>query len=92
MTPEQFVYWLQGFNEIRDKNAVGLSENQWEIVREHLQTVFHKVTPDRGSLKLPDIITVPQQPYQPHPYISPNTTGTDPNGTFPKWNQPTVIC
>lgn len=45
MTPEQFCYWLQGFNEIRDKEQVGLSEKEWDIVRDHLQEVFKKVTP-----------------------------------------------
>ena len=85
MTPEQFVYWLQGFNEIRDKNAVGLSEDQWEIVREHLQTVFHKVTPERDIIKSPDLV--------PNPYLHTNPT-PQPNsiGTPPNWNQPTVIC
>ena len=43
MTPEQFVYWLQGFFEISDE-APGLSEKQAEVVREHLQLVFEKVT------------------------------------------------
>ena len=72
MTPEQFVYWLQGFNEIRDKNAVGLSEHQWEVVREHLQTVFHKVTPDRTPFTIPD--TFPQ----PFPSSMPKGSGTQP--------------
>ena len=85
MTPEQFVYWLQGFNEIRDKNAVGLSEDQWEIVREHLQTVFHKVTPERDIIKSPDFV--------PNPYLYTNTT-LQPNsiGTPPNWTNHTVIC
>jgi len=84
MTPEQFVYWLQGFNEIRDKEAVGLSEYQWEVVREHLQTVFHKVTPERDRIKLPDIVP---NPYPPIPPALPYDTGTQPH-----WTNPTVIC
>jgi len=86
MTPEQFVYWLQGFNEIRDKEAVGLSENEWEIIREHLKTVFHKVTPERDRIKLPDI--VPNH----YPYIPPSPVLPYNTGTPPSWTQPTVIC
>lgn len=42
MTPEQFVYWLQGFAE----NSSGVpTEAQWQSVKDHLETVFVKVTP-----------------------------------------------
>jgi hypothetical protein len=78
MTPEQFTYWLQGFVEIRDKEAVGLTEKQWDIIKDHLQTVFHKVTPTYPPL-------APSS--EPYPYITPNGTGTPPN-----WNTSTVIC
>lgn len=46
MTPEQFTYWLQGFVEIREKQEVGLTEREWDIIKDHLKTVFHKVTPN----------------------------------------------
>lgn len=49
MTPDQFVYWLQGFLELADPKA--LSESQITIIREHLRTVFHKVTPDIKSVQ-----------------------------------------
>lgn len=42
MTPEQFCYWLQGFSEIVGKAPDNL---QWLMIHDHLQTVFHKVTP-----------------------------------------------
>lgn len=45
MTPEQFVYWLQGFLELSESPA--LSETQTQIVKDHLNLVFTKVTPDR---------------------------------------------
>ena len=85
MTPEQFVYWLQGFNEIRDIEAVGLSENEWEIIREHLKTVFHKVTPDRTPDFVPNVL--PQQPYLYYPY----NTGTPPNLVNPRVH-PIITC
>jgi len=43
MTPEQFTYWLQGFIEINDPKTIGEKETQ--IIKDHLATVFNKVTP-----------------------------------------------
>lgn len=43
MTPEQFVYWLQGPTELNPEWVP--SPEQWKSIREHLQTVFVKVTP-----------------------------------------------
>lgn len=42
MTPEQFAYWLQGFAENR---AEPPQAEQWENIKNHLATVFTKVTP-----------------------------------------------
>lgn len=38
----QFAYWLQGFAEL---NSQPPSPEQWKSIREHLATVFTKVTP-----------------------------------------------
>lgn len=46
MTPEQFAYWLQGFFELSGTDQ--LTAAQVKMVREHLATVFHKVTPPLG--------------------------------------------
>lgn len=57
MTPEQFVYWLQGFSEITGSTP---SEKQWEIIQDHLQLVFEKVTPERiirNNIPLPALPT-----------------------------------
>ena len=43
MTAEQFCYWLQGMLEIQDPKS--LNEKQLKIIKDHLQLVFHKVTP-----------------------------------------------
>jgi hypothetical protein len=48
VTPEQFCYWLQGFAEL---NTHVPNEEQWEMIQEHLNTVFEKVTPDRKKSK-----------------------------------------
>lgn len=42
MSPEQFCYWLQGFAEIHGDAP---TDEQWQKIRDHLQTVYHKVTP-----------------------------------------------
>lgn len=43
MTPEQFTYWLQGFVEVAKRMP---TPEEWQQIVDHLQTVFHKVTPD----------------------------------------------
>jgi len=45
MTSEQFTYWLQGYFEISDSKM--LSSRQTQIIKDHLDLVFNKVTPDR---------------------------------------------
>ena len=42
MTAEQFAYWMQGFVEL---NGVEPTAEQWQSIKEHLATVFVKVTP-----------------------------------------------
>ena len=42
MTDMQFCYWLQGFVEL---NGGEPTPEQWKSIKEHLQTVFVKVTP-----------------------------------------------
>ncbi len=50
MTPEQFCYWMQGFVEMNQENDT-ITEKQWLIIKDHLKTVFTKVTPDRNISK-----------------------------------------
>lgn len=45
VTPEQFCYWLQGFAELRENGGNSPTAEQWKLIREHLATVFNKVTP-----------------------------------------------
>lgn len=42
MTPEQFAYWFQGFAEL---SPTPPTPEQWQSIREHVATVFKKVTP-----------------------------------------------
>lgn len=48
MTPEYFTYWLQGFVELSESNAVP-NEQQWLMIKDHLKLVFDKVTLDRSD-------------------------------------------
>lgn len=48
MNPEAFTYWLKGYFEISDSN--NLSSNQVQIIRDHLDLVFAKVTPERKNM------------------------------------------
>ena len=75
MTAEQFVYWLQGFMEVANPDAIGKRETQ--VIKDHLQLVFNKQTPNR----YPDVSIPFVQPanplYEPgKPYweIDPNHT------------------
>lgn len=43
MTPENFTYWLQGFAEVHKEAP---TPEQWSIIKDHLQLVFKKETPD----------------------------------------------
>ena len=45
MTPEQFVYWLQGQFELKGGDTE-LSQEQIKMISDHLKTVFNKVTPE----------------------------------------------
>lgn len=43
LKPEQFVFWLQGFCEIHGGTP---NEDQWRIIKHHLELCFKKVTPN----------------------------------------------
>ena len=47
MTPEHFVYWLQGFFEITNsqESQLTLTQQQVQIIKDHLKLVFNKQTP-----------------------------------------------
>lgn len=47
MTPEQFTYWLKGFYELNEPESI--NEKQTLIIKDHLDLVFGKVTPNRND-------------------------------------------
>lgn len=46
MTPQEYTQWLDGY--LTDKNSE-LNAQQVKTIKEKLQTVFNKVTPNIGS-------------------------------------------
>jgi hypothetical protein len=52
MTPENFVYWLQGYFELSRRGTVDgnitLDSTQVKIIEDHLKLTFNKVTPTRN--------------------------------------------
>lgn len=55
MSERDFCYWLTGFFEIQDAsnqtNSGELNRSQVKIIRDHLNLVFNKVTPNYIGLK-----------------------------------------
>ncbi len=79
MTAEQFTYWLQGFMELTTMNH--LSTTQFQIVKDHLDLVFEKQTPNR-------LTSIPGNGIS-QPYPGPMTTGpyTSPNQPLNDWSE-----
>jgi|688.fasta_scaffold953144_1 hypothetical protein len=48
MTPENFVYWLQGYLEL--SNVSELSKEQTQIIKDHIKLVLDKKTPTRSTI------------------------------------------
>jgi hypothetical protein len=72
MTAEQFVYWLQGFMEVADPKE--LNKTQTTQIKNHLNLVFDKQTPD---VSLPMIQR--EEPFR----ITPYQITCDDNNNFP---------
>jgi len=72
----QFIFWLQGFFEI--SNPKELTSDQIQVIRDHLQLVLTKVTPNRTLEPFPNFPGIdltppyglPNVPYS--PFIIPN--------------------
>lgn len=63
MSPENFIYWLQGYFEISGNKK--LNESQVQVIKDHLKLVFDKQTPHRDST------TTKVTFCNPNPFVSP---------------------
>jgi len=66
MTQEQFIYWLQGFMEL---SSEPLTKRE-QMIKDHLKTIFHKVTPNYEPLTTPP--NYDPQRFNPPPLYNPN--------------------
>jgi hypothetical protein len=48
MTPENFIYWLQGMLDISETKE--LNEKQVQIIKDHIALVLKKETPQHNPL------------------------------------------
>lgn len=63
MTPENFIYWLQGFMEIADPKS--MDEKQIQVIKDHISLVLKKETPQRSPSPLFDMIEkLPKNPFE----------------------------
>ena len=81
MTPENFVYWINGFFEISCSKT--LTEEQVQVVKDHLKLVLTKKTPNITITQSPviDIVpcTSPNIDFSKSPvFITTTTTGVSP--------------
>ncbi len=55
MTSRDFVYWLNGFFELRGERGDAISEAQSECIQKHIALVFaHEIDPSYGDKKEQD--------------------------------------
>lgn len=79
MSPESFVYWLNGYFELSGSNS--LTDAQVKVVKEHLALALTKVTPavveppnQLQPLIVPREINWPQSPWYNPPITQPLIT------------------
>ena len=53
MTPLELLIWLHGYLEISDPKTIGEKETQ--IIKDHLNQMFEKQTPDRNEEEKTDL-------------------------------------
>jgi len=84
MSPEQFVYWLQGALELG--RVTSLDEEQVMVIQDHLNLVLKKETPKRQQPQLPAMPPIPVQG---------PTIVESPRFQIPNWNPdttPVITC
>lgn len=76
MTADQFAYWVQGVFEGKTSLT---SEQQIQLIKDHLALVMTKVTPVIQPLGSTDYWNIPRNPLQDLPtYVQPNPSTVGP--------------
>lgn len=57
MTPENFVYWLQGYIELSKEKT--LTSEQMQVIQEHLNLVIQNVTKKEITVPSPPSLSFP---------------------------------
>lgn len=73
MQPTDFCYWLQGFVELNGEQP---TPEQWKSIKEHLQTVFKKITPIVSTPNTGGYEITHESAPTPYPFHFPNTEVT----------------
>jgi len=86
MNAQDFAFWLKGFSELTDKKP---TKEQWQIIQDHLDLVFTKITPDRSEKPLTEKEGFPiVNPITPNiPLDWPRTPST-----IEPWQIPGITC
>lgn len=70
MTSRDFVYWLQGYFEIREPKDAALTCAQVDLIRRHLAMVFaHEIDQSAGDAAHQSKLNETHDPKPPHPPI-----------------------
>ena len=83
MNSTDFTYWLQGFVELSESDAVP-NEKQWLMIKDHLKLVFDKKTPDRTQTVEEKMAEYLKQPIRPFDFNKRADTNY--------WQQPVITC
>lgn len=51
MTEQEFCRWLKGFVELSEVSMI--SEKQWNVIKDHLNLVYTKLTPVYSPVPMP---------------------------------------
>lgn len=63
MTPENFVYWLQGYLELCEPAVI--THREVEIIKQHIALVLEKKTPSNPLTISPGMISSPSPNHSP---------------------------
>jgi hypothetical protein len=85
MTEKEFVIWLHGFLEISCVKT--LDENQLQVIEDHLNVFFTKITPEQRKMLTPEQRKMLTPPPPLYPPLNWPTISKVPGNTPPKFSE-----